>query len=288
MIDTNSNLVVVDVREETEYCDDADTPPGHIPGALNYPWATGVLEATYDELPIDGDILIHCRSGVRSAAAADFLCLQGFTNIYNMTGGMLAWQWETVGCCYSDADCDDAMFCTGQETCVNLNCQQGEVQCINTYERCDEDNDTCVACPDDCDCDGIMDGEDCCFVSAVGADTPNGPDLGTCVRETNGVMLGSGVECDDSGDCGAGEICQKDQGDYNANGVGDVCECYANIDGDDAIGLFDLAIVKSEFGNTGCTPLTCYADIDGDGEVGLFDLSIVKGQFGAENCLPVP
>jgi len=47
-IDANDRVIVVDVREPLEYCDDA---VGHIPGALNYPWSSGVLAARYEELP---------------------------------------------------------------------------------------------------------------------------------------------------------------------------------------------------------------------------------------------
>ena len=69
MVTTNDQLIVVDVREESsEYCG----PLGHIPGALNYPWSSGVLEERYDELPVDADILVVCYSGGRSNAAARF------------------------------------------------------------------------------------------------------------------------------------------------------------------------------------------------------------------------
>ena len=180
MIAGNSSLIVVDVREQDdEYCDNST---GHIPGSLNYPWLTGVLQERYDELPIDADILVVCRSGGRSAAASDFLCLEGYTNVFNMTGGMLAWEWDVyTGCCFSVADCDDTLFCTGQETCVNLNCRQGAEQCTQAYFMCDEDNDICVECPGDCDCDGVPDGDDNCFIPSAVRDTANGPNLGTCV-----------------------------------------------------------------------------------------------------------
>ena len=55
MIDTNSDLIIVDVREyATEYC----SPGGHIPCALNYPWNSGVLEDRYRELPKTAEILV--------------------------------------------------------------------------------------------------------------------------------------------------------------------------------------------------------------------------------------
>jgi rhodanese-related sulfurtransferase len=139
LIDTNDNLMVVDVREEeSEYCDENPTPPvppGHIPGALNYPWSSGVLQERYGELPIDGKILIVCRSGSRSNQAAGFLDSKGYLYIYDMTGGMSDWQWETVGCIDSDSDglnddldpdddndgiCDPGesdLSCTGSDNC---------------------------------------------------------------------------------------------------------------------------------------------------------------------------
>lgn len=102
MIDTNEDLIVVDVREkESEYCDKDPTPPmppGHIPGALNYPWNSGIFQERYQELPQDGEILLVCRSGNRSNQAAEFLDAKSYLNIYDMEGGMLAWEWETETC----------------------------------------------------------------------------------------------------------------------------------------------------------------------------------------------
>ena len=63
MIDTNPQLVVVDVREQSEYC---TVPLGHIPGALLYPWRSEVLQDRYDELPTNGDILVYCGISARS------------------------------------------------------------------------------------------------------------------------------------------------------------------------------------------------------------------------------
>jgi len=97
LIESTENLLVVDVREPSEYCD----VRGHIPGAVNYPLSSGVLYARYDELPMDRPILVVCRSGGRSNQAANFLDSQGFPEIYDMTGGMNAWQWETVPCKYA-------------------------------------------------------------------------------------------------------------------------------------------------------------------------------------------
>ena len=97
LVDSTNDLIVVDVREPYEYRD----ARGHIPGALNYPWSSGVLRARYEELPTDGPVLVVCRSGGRSNAAASFLDSNGFSTVYDMLGGMSAWQWETTPCKYS-------------------------------------------------------------------------------------------------------------------------------------------------------------------------------------------
>lgn len=97
LIDYTSDLIVVDVREESEYCD----ARGHIPGALNYPWNSGVLGARYEELPIDSPIMVVCRSGGRSNMAANFLDSKGFSTVYDIMGGMNAWIGDTSACKYA-------------------------------------------------------------------------------------------------------------------------------------------------------------------------------------------
>ena len=47
LIDSTDDLIIVDVREPYEY----DGDGGHIPGALNYPWYSEVLQTQYEELP---------------------------------------------------------------------------------------------------------------------------------------------------------------------------------------------------------------------------------------------
>ncbi len=94
LIDSTDDLAVIDVREPSEYCGTR----GHIPGALNYPLSSGVLHDRYEELPMDGPILVVCQSGGRSNQAATFLDSQGFSMVYDMMGGMNSWIWETELC----------------------------------------------------------------------------------------------------------------------------------------------------------------------------------------------
>ncbi|MDP2309851.1 MAG: rhodanese-like domain-containing protein [Pseudomonadota bacterium] len=76
---------LVDVREPDEYVG----PLGHIPGAELVPLSTVVdLAAGWDR---DQPILLICRSGARSARAATALAGMGFRNLFNLVGGMIAW-----------------------------------------------------------------------------------------------------------------------------------------------------------------------------------------------------
>lgn len=283
MIDTNPLLMVIDVREKSEYCNEEASPPGHIPGVLLYPWFSGVLQARYEELPAHGDILVVCGIGGRSALASDFLCNRGYTAVYNMLGGMSAWEGETElwPCCATAQDCDDGLFCTGAETCVDFICQPSSDPCAAPYYRCDEDNDQCVECPGDYDCDGLTDAIDNCVHDA------NGPDSGTCARAVGGILLGTGVVCRIDDDCSAGESCQKNQEDCDSNGIGDACECYADIDCNIKVDLADLVIVKGEFLDP-CPPSACGADLNDDDKVDLSDLVIMKTQFLINGCPACP
>ena len=76
-------VIVVDVREphELEICKIAGTK--HIP--------LGDIPNRYTELDPKAEILVHCRSGGRSAKAANFLLSKGYTDVSNVEGGILAW-----------------------------------------------------------------------------------------------------------------------------------------------------------------------------------------------------
>jgi len=82
-MDRQADFVLVDVREPGEYqiC--------KIPGAQLIP--LNELVERYRELPKDRELIIHCRSGVRSARAAHFLRGRGFQDVHNLEGGILAW-----------------------------------------------------------------------------------------------------------------------------------------------------------------------------------------------------
>lgn len=77
------NLQIVDVREPGEYAE------GHVPGALLLP--LGQLARRYRELDRHRPVMMVCRSGNRSGQATAALVQAGYTNVYNMSGGMLEW-----------------------------------------------------------------------------------------------------------------------------------------------------------------------------------------------------
>lgn len=81
-----SNALVLDVRDEAEYA------AGHITDARNIPLAA--LDARIGELNKFNDkpILVNCQAGVRSGKAVAILQKQGFTKVYNLQGGLNAWQ----------------------------------------------------------------------------------------------------------------------------------------------------------------------------------------------------
>ncbi len=80
----NEEITLLDVREVSEY------EGGHIEGAVNAPLSS--LDANQLSYPKDEPIYVICRSGNRSAQAASQLQDAGYTEIYDVSGGMLAWE----------------------------------------------------------------------------------------------------------------------------------------------------------------------------------------------------
>jgi len=82
-LDRGDKFVLIDVREPHEYkiC--------NIPGAKLIP--LGEFPKHVGEFDPNADIVIHCRSGMRSAKACAILRQAGFQHVRNMVGGILAW-----------------------------------------------------------------------------------------------------------------------------------------------------------------------------------------------------
>jgi len=52
----------------------------------------GEIPSRLAEIPQDKEVIIYCHSGARSSRVTQFLNEQGYTNIHNMLGGIMAWQ----------------------------------------------------------------------------------------------------------------------------------------------------------------------------------------------------
>ncbi len=89
MLAKNPAIWLLDVRTAEEYA------AGHIPGSKLMPYDT--LESFAAELPADRQtpIIVYCRSGRRSALAAETLAKLGYARIYDL-GGIQNWPYEIV------------------------------------------------------------------------------------------------------------------------------------------------------------------------------------------------
>jgi rhodanese-related sulfurtransferase len=82
-VDVPQGAVLVDVRERDEWT------AGHAPDAQHIP--LGEVSVRYEEIPRDCDVYVICRSGARSARAAQALAGAGWTTL-NVADGMQGWQ----------------------------------------------------------------------------------------------------------------------------------------------------------------------------------------------------
>ncbi len=86
MIDNNEEFQLVDCREQNEY-DFANLNGDLIPMSS--------FRDHIDEISKDKKVVVHCRSGKRSADVIRFLEVNhGYDNLYNLVGGILAWSEE--------------------------------------------------------------------------------------------------------------------------------------------------------------------------------------------------
>jgi len=82
MIDAGG-VQVIDTREPYEHAE------GHVPGSLRIQHMAVLMQA--DKLATDRPILFICKSGQRSAVAAEFAASLGLNDLYNVEGGHTAW-----------------------------------------------------------------------------------------------------------------------------------------------------------------------------------------------------
>ncbi len=82
MRDANTPHQLIDVREEFEY-DIANIGGELIP--------MGTIPQHLDKISKDRPVIVHCKSGRRSANIVQYLEQQGFTDVHNLAGGILGW-----------------------------------------------------------------------------------------------------------------------------------------------------------------------------------------------------
>lgn len=85
MIDNNKDIIILDVREKEEF------ESGHIKNAINIP-LDDIEDVTDEILNPECDILVYCRSGIRSISAVRILEELGYDNVLDF-GGILTWEY---------------------------------------------------------------------------------------------------------------------------------------------------------------------------------------------------
>lgn len=88
-MDNEKGIILLDVRTKEEYME------GHIKDALLIPVDDLEQEAEENLKDKDAVIFVYCRSGNRSATAADMLAKLGYSNVYDL-GGIKYWPYEVV------------------------------------------------------------------------------------------------------------------------------------------------------------------------------------------------
>jgi len=87
-------VFILDVRTPAEF------NSSHVEGATLIPVTNSggsnlssdqLLEARINEVPRDKKILVYCRTGHRSTTASNILVAAGYSDVYNMEGGITAW-----------------------------------------------------------------------------------------------------------------------------------------------------------------------------------------------------
>jgi thioredoxin len=77
---------IIDVRTSSEF------ESGHINGAVNIDWNADGFEQSMGNYKKEDPIYVYCLSGGRSGQAAQWLRQAGYTQVYELEGGMMAWR----------------------------------------------------------------------------------------------------------------------------------------------------------------------------------------------------
>jgi len=133
--------------------------------------------------------------------------------------------------CIIDNDCNDTLWCNGEETCIKNKCLDGDlIDCSDDFsctdDSCDEDLDRCDNTPNHDNCPGTRICDPFTFSAPSGCGQQDIPD-----RDKDTIP-------DENDNCPL--VDNPDQRDSNNNGLGDVCEL--DYDGDNVIDDRDYVI----------------------------------------------
>ena len=81
----DSSVTLVDVRTPAEFTS------GHIAGATNIDFELGTFASDIQKLDKTKTYAVYCRSGNRSGQATALMAKDGFTSVYNLSGGVIDW-----------------------------------------------------------------------------------------------------------------------------------------------------------------------------------------------------
>ncbi len=81
----SEKAILIDVREGFEY------RPSHLKKAVNIPSSTNFQIAS-DTINKECSLFFYCTTGFRSKRVARYFCERGFTNVYSLDGGIVAWR----------------------------------------------------------------------------------------------------------------------------------------------------------------------------------------------------
>jgi len=84
----NPDFVILDVRTPEEFAD------GYIENAINIDFRSETFRNKLNQLDKNETYLVYCRSGGRSANAVKIMVELNFREVYNMSGGIIAWKAE--------------------------------------------------------------------------------------------------------------------------------------------------------------------------------------------------
>jgi len=86
-LEIDSSIILLDVRTQEEHNE------SHIPNSILIPVDELEARATSELKDKYAKIIVYCRSGGRSANASNILVNLGYTNVYNLLGGINSWKY---------------------------------------------------------------------------------------------------------------------------------------------------------------------------------------------------